>query len=268
MPNLAANLSMLFTEHEFLDRFHAAAKCGFKGVEILFPYEWSVNEIGRALKDNNLEAALFTAPPGALIAGDRGVAAIPGRESEFISSIQIALDYAAELNCRHIHVMAGKLDQEKDRLEAKTTFIANLKLAAPEAHKRDVVLLIEPINNKISIPGYFLNQVSEAREIIEEVRSDNVRLQFDLYHAQIMHGNLEGLIRDNIDITRHFQIAGLSARKEPNLGELNYPYLLNLIDSLNYTGWIGCEYHPNQSTISGLGWASEYGIKAWDVSDD
>ena len=268
MPNLAANLSMLFTEHEFLDRFHAAAKCGFKGVEVPFPYEWSVNEIGRALKDNNLEAALINAPPGDLITGDRGIAAIPGRESEFISSIQVALDYATELNCSHIHVMAGKLGQEENRLEARTTFVANLKLAASLAHKCGIVLLIEPINNKISIPGYFLNQVSEAREIIEEVRNDNVRLQFDLYHAQIMHGNLETLIRENIDITEHFQIAGLAARKEPNLGELNYPYLLNLIDSLNYKGWIGCEYHPNQSTISGLGWASEYGINACEVEGD
>ena len=262
MPNFAANLSMLFTEHDFLDRFNAAAACGFKGVEFLFPYKWAANEIRSALTENNLKQALFNMPPGDWKAGDRGLGAIPGRESDFFSSLQLALDYAAILGCGRIHVMAGIVKEEDARREARATFVANLKRAAPVAAKYSVDLLIEPINDKRDAPGYFLSRISDAREIIDEVRSHNVRLQFDLYHAQIMNGDLETLIRDNTDITRHYQIAGVPARHEPDLGEVNYPYLFELIDSLDFDGWIGCEYRPAGSTSSGLTWAKHYGIGA------
>ena len=260
MPKLAANLSMLFTEKDFLDRFDAAATCGFEGVEFLFPYEQPANAIRLALKENRLEQALFNMPPGDWSAGDRGTGAIPGREPEFLSSLELALDYAKILNCSQIHVMAGIVEDEKARGEAHATFVANLKRAAPLAAKHGVHLLIEPINNKRDIPGYFLNQITEARAIINEVGSDNVRLQFDLYHAQIMSGDLETLIRKNMDITRHYQIAGVPARHEPDLGEINYRYLFDLIDSLNFNGWIGCEYRPAGLTSSGLSWAAPYGI--------
>ena len=260
MPNFAANLSMLFTEHYFLDRFNAAAACGFKGVEFLFPYEWPANEIRSALTENNLKQALFNMPPGDWNAGDRGLGAIPGRESEFFSSLKLALDYAGILSCSQIHIMAGIVKEEEARREARATFVANLKRAAPVAAKYNVDLLIEPINDKRDAPDYFLSRISDAREIIEEVRSDNVWLQFDLYHAQNMSGDLETLIRDNTDITRHYQIAGVPARHEPDLGEVNYPYLFELIDSLDFDGWIGCEYRPAGSTFSGLTWAKPYGI--------
>ena len=260
MPNFAANLSMLFAEHYFLDRFNAAAACGFKGVECLFPYEWPANEIRSALTENNLKQVLFNMPPGDWNAGDRGLGAIPGRESEFFSSLKLALDYAGILSCSQIHIMSGIVKEEESRREARATFVANLKRAAPVAAKYNVDLLIEPINDKRDAPDYFLSRISDAREIINEVRSDNVWLQFDLYHAQIMSGDLETLIRDNTDITRHYQIAGVPARHEPDLGEVNYPYLFELIDSLDFDGWIGCEYRPAGSTFSGLTWAKPYGI--------
>lgn len=260
MPKLAANLSTLFTEYKFLDRFEAAAGHGFKGVEVQFPYDWSIDAIAKQLMDHQLDIILLNAPPGNAKDGDRGLAAIPGKEAEFSSSIQLALRYASELSCPNIHVMAGIIEGESNYCRAKTTFLNNLKLAAAMASEHNINLLIEPINNKRSIPGYFLTQVPEAKKLINEINQKNIGLQFDLFHAQIMHGDLEKLINDNIDITRHFQVAGLSARQEPNLGELNYKHLFNVIDSLNYSGWIGCEYTPSNSTSSGLGWASDYGI--------
>ena len=262
MPKLAANLSMLFTEKDFLERFDAAATCGFEGVEFLFPYKQSADAIRLALKENKLKQVLFNMPPGDWPAGDRGTGAVPGRESEFFSSLELALDYAGILNCGQIHVMAGIVKDEKARGEAHATFVANLKRAAPMAAKRGVHLLIEPINNKRDAPGYFLNQITEARTIIHEVRSEHVQLQFDLYHAQIMSGDLETLIRKNSDITRHYQIAGVPARHEPDVGEINYRYLFDLIDSLNFSGWIGCEYRPAGLTSSGLAWAQPYGIRS------
>ena len=261
MPKLAANLSLLFSEENFLDRFDAAATYGFKGVEFLFPYEHPAEAIRHALNENRLEQALFNMPPGNWLAGDRGTGAIPGRESEFLSSLELALDYAGILNCSQIHVMAGIVEDEKARREAHATFVENLKRAAPLAAKRDVHLLIEPINNKRDIPGYFLNYVTDARAIINEVKSEHVQLQFDLYHVQIMNGDLETLIRKNTDITRHYQIAGVPARHEPDLGEINYQYLFKVIDSLNFSGWIGCEYRPAGLTSSGLAWAKPYGIE-------
>lgn len=261
MPNLAANLSMLFTEYKFLDRFSAAAGHGFKGVEILFPYEWSANEIRHALNENNLKQVLLNTPPGDLASGDRGLGAVPGRESDFFSSLQLALEFAGTLMCKRIHVMAGIIEEEKDMQEARATFVENLKRAADAAEKYEVDLLIEPINNKRDIPGYFLSRISDARTIIEEVGKENVGLQLDLYHAQIMDGDLETLIRDNIDITRHYQIAGVPARHEPNLGEVNFPHLFEVIDSLDFDGWVGCEYRPVQTTSSGLDWAQPYGIQ-------
>lgn len=260
MPKFAANLSMMFTEFDFLDRFRAAANCGFGGVEFLFPYEWPAGEIAERLFTNGLKQVLFNMPPGDWRAGERGLGALPGREAEFGDALGQALGYAEALNCPQIHVMAGIVGGDLDREAAQATYVANLKVAAAAAAGRNVRVLIEPINDKHDIPGYFLNTADQARAVIDAVGHDNLYLQCDLYHAQIMTGDLAETIREHIDIIRHFQIAGVPGRHEPDNGEINYPYLFNLIDAAGYRGWIGCEYRPAGGTLDGLGWALDYDI--------
>lgn len=260
MPRFAANLSMMFTELDFLDRFQAAANCGFQGVEFLFPYDWPAGELAKRLLGNGLTQALFNLPPGDLAAGDRGLAAVPGREQEFRDGVERALEYAETLRCRQLHVMAGLVAGEADRPAAHACFVGNLAWAAERAGESGVRALIEPINTLHDMPGYFLSTTAQARAVMAEVDHPNLFLQCDLYHVQIMNGNLAETITENLPRIRHFQIAGVPGRHEPDTGEINYPYLFSLIDSLGYDGWIGCEYRPAGATADGLAWAFDYGI--------
>jgi hydroxypyruvate isomerase len=257
MPRFAANLSLLFGEHDFLDRFAAAADAGFTAAEYLFPYQYPAAEIARRLARSGLEPVLFNLPPGDEAKGERGLAALPGREAEFARSVEIAIDYALAAGCRQLHCLAGRPPPEVERDAALATYIANLRLAAAKAADHGITLLIEPINTR-DIPGYFLNRPSEARAVIEAVAAPNLALQFDLYHCQIMVGDLATELRRQAGITRHIQIAGVPERHEPDTGEVNYPYLFELIDELGYQGWIGCEYRPRGATLEGLGWVEPW----------
>jgi hydroxypyruvate isomerase len=258
MPKFAANLSFLFQEIDFLDRFEAAAKAGFKGVEYLFPYEHDPAVIEKALQRHGLEQVLFNAAPGDWGGGERGLGALPGREREFRDALKLALDYARALKCERVHAMAGLTPAGVPAVELESVFVANLHAAAKLFAAHDIALLIEPINTR-DIPGYFLTSVEQATRIIGQAASPNLFLQFDIYHRQIMAGDLAEAIRASFPLTRHYQIAGVPGRHEPSVGEINYPYLFDLIDSLGYDGWIGCEYRPKAGTVEGLSWAKPYG---------
>lgn len=264
MPRLAANLSMLFTEVEFLDRFEAAANCGFEAVEFLFPYDWPADEIADRLTEHGLKQALFNMPPGDWQAGERGLTALPDRRDEFRADLERALAYADALKCPRLHVMAGVVPDELDIAEARATYVDNLRYAATRAAAHGVHILIEPLNTKRDAPGYLLSTVPEASEIIASVAAENLFLQFDLYHAQIMSGDLATLIRAHLGRADHIQIASVPDRHEPDAGEVNYPFLFDLVDGLGYDGWIGCEYRPKAGTEEGLGWAKPYGIAPRD----
>lgn len=253
MPKFAANLSMMFNEVDFLDRFEAASKAGFKAVEFLFPYDHPAEDIAAKLKASGLEQALFNLPPGDWAAGDRGFAAIPGKEAVFEAALEKALDYAEVIGNELIHVMSGVMPAGTDKTACHGTLIANLKRAAPIAAARGKTLIVEPINPR-DIPRYALNSQFEGRAVVEAVGADNVGLQFDFYHCQIVDGDLAKTFEAMRDITRHVQIAGVPERHEPDIGEINYPYLFDLIDASGYDGWVGCEYRPKSGTLDGLGW--------------
>ncbi|CAB3944044.1 2-oxo-tetronate isomerase [Achromobacter insolitus] len=257
MPRLAANLTMMYTEHPFLDRFKAAAGDGFTGVEFLFPYEFTAAELKSRLDGSGLEQALFNAPPGDWAAGERGIASLPGREGEFERGFDQALEYAAVLGNRKLHVMAGLIRPEQDRSAHREVYLKNLTSAARAAASAGVTVVIEPINTR-DIPGFFLNRQDEAQAICAEVGADNLKVQFDIYHCQIVEGDIAMKLQRDIAGIGHIQIAGVPDRHEPDLGELNYPYLFERIDALGYTGWIGCEYRPRAGTSAGLGWAQPY----------
>lgn len=264
MPRLAANLSMLFTEHAFLDRFEAAAAAGFEAVEFLFPYAYPAAEIRARLDRCHLEQALFNLWPGDWETGERGLSIFPERREAFRASVDQAHDYARTLGCRKLHVMAGVAPPELSYEAARAAYVDNLRMAAERAEAAGILVLIEPLNTR-DVPGYFLTDLAEARTIIEEVASPALRLQLDLYHRQIMHGDLATALRDYWPIVGHIQIAGVPGRHEPDIGEINYPYLLDLIDALGYDGYVGCEYRPKAATLAGLGWAKRYGIGAKGV---
>jgi len=259
MPRFAANLSFLFQEIPFLDRFEAAARAGFHGVEYLFPYDFPPDELARCLRGCGLTQVLFNLLPGNWEAGERGLGALPGREAAFVEGVERALTYAGVLGCQQIHALAGVPPAGAPQQECETLYIRNLRYAAELLKPHGIRLLIEPINTR-DIPGYFLNTTTQAQHIIEAVGSDNLFLQMDLYHCQIMEGDLAEKIRRHFGRISHFQIAGNPGRHEPDVGEIYYPYLFELIDTLGYTGWIGCEYRPQGQTVAGLGWAHAYGI--------
>jgi hydroxypyruvate isomerase len=260
VPKFAANLSFIFQEVGFLDRFSAAAACGFKAVEYLSPYEHAPEVIAEQLNRHGLEQALFNMPPGDWAAGERGIGALPGREQEFRDGVETALVYAKATKCRILHAMAGLWPEGRDRAEAERTYLANLRLAADRLAAEGLTLVIEPINTR-DIPGYFLNTTTQAMSIIERVGRPNLKLQLDLYHVQIMEGDLAHRIRALAGHYPHVQIAGNPGRNEPDIGEINYPFLFALFDELGYAGWIGCEYRPKSETKAGLGWAKPYGIR-------
>ncbi len=257
MPRFAANLSMMYGEHAFLDRFAAAAADGFDAVEYLFPYEFQASEIARRLADHGLQQALFNAPPGDWAAGERGLACLPGRGEEFRSGVLKAIDYAHALRCPRIHLMAGLQPKGHDRASLRDVYVENLAWAAEQ--DRTMQFLIEPINTR-DIPGFFLNRQDHAHEIVQLSEAPNLHVQMDLYHCQIVEGDLAMKLKQYLPGGRvgHIQIAGVPERHEPDLGEVNYPYLFALIDSLGYTGVIGAEYRPRAGTSAGLGWFHSY----------
>ena len=257
MPRFAANLSMLYPQHEFLDRFAAAAADGFEAVEYLFPYDFSAQEIQQRMSENGLVQALFNAPPGDWAAGERGIASLPGREEEFRSGIARALEYAAVLGNDRIHVMAGLLPSEDLRERHHAVYVQNLAYAAEQAAKAGITILIEPINTR-DMSGFFLNRQDQAQAICKEVGAANLKVQFDFYHCQIVEGDVISKLRRDFAGVGHIQIAGVPDRHEPNLGELNYAWLFDEIDRLGYTGWIGCEYRPKGDTSEGLQWLRDW----------
>ncbi len=256
MPRFAANLSMMYNEHAFLHRFAAAASDGFEAVEFLFPYDHPASEVAAALRGAGLKQVLFNAPPGDWAAGEKGVASLPGREREFDEGLDKAIDYAQALECPRIHLMAGLVADESRRAEQRATYVANLRRAAKRLAAYGLTGLIEPINTR-DIPGFLLNTQADAHAVIAEVGEPNLKVQMDLYHCQIVEGDLAMKIRKHLSGVGHVQIAGVPERHEPDLGELNYPYLFALLDELGYEGWIGCEYRPRAGTSEGLGWLKE-----------
>jgi hydroxypyruvate isomerase len=257
MPRFDANLTMMYQEHAFLDRFGAAARDGFKGVECLFPYVFPAAELVARLQEHGLTQALFNAPPGDWSKGERGIASLPGRRDEFKHTIQTALTYAQALGCERVHVMAGLMGKTDDRARHRAAYVKNLAYAAREAAARNVTIVIEPINTR-DIPGYFLNRQDDAQQICRDVGEPNLKVQFDVYHCQIVEGDLATKLTQSISNVGHIQIASVPRRHEPDEGEINYPYLLRLIDELGYKGWVGCEYVPRGKTSDGLGWLREW----------
>lgn len=263
MIRLAANLSMMFTEQSFLDRFGEAADAGFRGVEYLFPYAHAAETLKAALDEAGLTQVLFNLPPGDWERGERGLASLPGREVEFRDSVVEALRYAGGLGCPRVHAMAGLLPMNADaktRADHHTTYVNNLRFAAREAAKTGREVLIEPINTR-DMPGFFLSRQAQAMAVLEEVGEPNLRLQFDLYHCQIMDGNLIHHMERQLSSIGHIQIAGVPNRHEPDDGEVNYPALFERLEALGYDGWIGCEYRPAGATRDGLRWGRAYGLR-------
>jgi hydroxypyruvate isomerase len=256
MPRFSANLSFLFGEVPFLDRFGEAARAGFTAVEFAFAYEYPPRELAARLQEHSLSLVLINAPPGDMAAGDRGLAAQPGREHEFAASLATALNYAHALSCPRVHVMAGVVPGGADpaqREQQRSTFVRNLRFAAREAEERGVELTIEPINTR-DMPGYLLNTQAEAHAIREEVGADNLKVQMDLYHAQVVEGDLSEKLKRWLPHIGHIQIAGVPGRHEPDVGEINYAHVFALLDELRYPGWVGCEYRPLAGTAAGLRW--------------
>jgi hydroxypyruvate isomerase len=253
MPRFAANLSMLYGEASFLDRFAFAAADGFDGVEYLFPYEFDKAVLAERLATHRLEQVLFNLPPGDWAKGERGIACHPDRMGEFRDGVGLALDYAAALGCSRLHPMAGIAPDGVSAGTLRDTYMANLAYVAAAARGAGVEIVIEPINTR-DIPGFYLNTSRQALGIIEDVGADNIRLQYDIYHMQIMEGDLAPTIAAHLARIGHMQLADTPGRHEPGTGEINYPFLFRHIDKLGYGGWIGCEYRPAAGTRDGLGW--------------
>ncbi|ALM86677.1 2-oxo-tetronate isomerase [Bordetella sp. N] len=264
MARFAANLSMMYTEHEFLDRFQVAAADGFTAVEFMFPYQWPAREIADRLHAAGLRQVLFNAPPGDYAAGERGTASLADRRDIFRDGIMRALEYAEVLDCPRLHVMAGVVPTPGDVHRMRAVYLENLAWAAGQAASAGRDLLIEPINPR-DMPGYFLNHQAQAHAIVQEVGAANLKVQMDLYHCQIVEGDLETRLRTYLPTGRvgHIQIAGVPRRQEPDTGEVNYPYLFTVLDELAYDGWIGCEYRPRGATSAGLGW-----LRAWQAGTE
>jgi hydroxypyruvate isomerase len=258
MPRFDANLSMMFQEIPFLERFAAARKVGFTAVEFLFPYAFDKTEIKARRDEAGLAQILFNTPPGNWDAGDRGFGALPARRDEFKRTFEQALDYAVALENPRIHVMAGIPAAGDDFAACEACFVENLAWASGLA--KDITLLIEPLN-PVDMPGYFLKSADQAAAILSQVAAPNVKLQYDLYHQQMSRGAVAQTLREHFPIIGHIQVAGVPGRNEPDAGqELNIAYLFGLIDELGYDGWIGCEYRPRGGTREGLRWLEAYGI--------
>ncbi|NML43572.1 hydroxypyruvate isomerase [Ramlibacter sp. G-1-2-2] len=261
MPKFAANLTMLFTELPFLERFAAAREAGFTAVEYLFPYDFPKEELARQLRANGLKQVLHNLPAGDWAGGERGIACHPGREAEFREGVARAIAYAHALDCPQLNCLAGKLPAGVTREQAQATLVANLRFAAAELKKAGLRLLVEPINT-FDIPGFFLTRSDQALALIEEVGSDALLLQYDIYHAQRMEGELAGTLGKHLARIGHIQLADNPGRNEPGTGEINYGFLFGHLDALGWKGFIGCEYKPKTTTLEGLGWLKKLGSAA------
>jgi hydroxypyruvate isomerase len=257
VPRFAANLSMMFNEEPFLDRFAAARTAGFEGVEFLFPYEFSANELRSRLLGEGLTQALFNMPPGNWAAGERGMASLPGRQGEFREGVKKALDYAAALDCRLVHCMAGIVPADVSPVTAASIYAANLAWATEQAKPAGVKLVIEPINHR-DMPGYFLNTQAQGAAVVEAIGRDRLGLQFDVYHVQITEGDITKRMERFMPVIAHMQIADVPARNEPGTGEIGWAYVFRRIDELGYQGWVGCEYRPAGETVVGLTWRQRF----------
>jgi hydroxypyruvate isomerase len=257
MPKLAANLSMMFNEVDMMDRFAAAANAGFKGVEYLFPYDNDASEIKEALDANGLEQVLFDFPAGDWAAGERGITIHPDRVSEFQDGVGTACEYAQALGCTRITALAGKVPHGENPIDLSDTLISNLQFAADAAAKVGATVMVEAINTR-DIPGFFVHRTNHALQVIDMVDRENVKLQYDIYHMQIMEGDVAIAMETHLDRIGHLQLADNPGRHEPGTGEINYDFLLPYIDQLGYDGWIGCEYAPAGDTVEGLGWTKKY----------
>jgi hydroxypyruvate isomerase len=254
---LAANLTLMFNEVDFLDRFAAAAKAGFKAVEFLFPYDYDKNVIRQKLDENKLMLVLHNLPAGNWANGERGIGCHSDRVGEFEAGVDTAIEYATALGCRQLNCLAGVRPSHRDPIEAREIFIKNLRFAAARLKTAGIKLLTEAINTR-DIPGFFLTNTAQALDIIQAVGSDNLYFQYDIYHMQIMEGDLATTIEKNLKLIPHMQLADTPGRHEPGSGEINFDFLLPHIDKLGYTGWIGCEYKPATTTTAGLGWMQKY----------
>ncbi len=257
MPRLAANLSMMFNEVDMMDRFDAAAKAGFKGVEYLFPYDFDAGAIEEALDSNGLEQVLFDFPAGDWAGGERGITIMPDRVSEFRDGVGSACEYAKSLGCTRLTALAGVIPDGADPIALQDTLVENLQYAADEAAKVGATVMVEAINTR-DIPGFFVHRTNHTLQVIAQVDRPNVMLQYDIYHMQIMEGDVAVAMETHRNAIGHIQLADNPGRHEPGTGELNYDFLLPYIDSIGYDGWIGCEYIPSGDTVEGLGWARKY----------
>lgn len=253
MPRFCANLSLLFTEHPFVERWSAAARAGFRGVECHFPYAEPVAVLAEALRHNRLEQVLFNLPPGDWAAGERGIACLPDRVDEFEDGVGRAIDYARALGCRRINCLAGIAPADAERGELLAVMERNLRFAARALAPENIELLVEPINTR-DMPGFLLNRSADTLALIERVGEANVKLQYDVYHMQIMEGDLARTLQRELPRIGHVQIADNPGRHEPGSGEINYPFLFDWLDRIGYTGWVSAEYIPAGETAAGLGW--------------
>lgn len=257
MPRFCANLTMMFNEVSFLDRFAAAAQAGFKAVEFLFPYDFAAADIRARLDDNGLEQILFNMPPGDWAAGERGLAGLPGRQDEFRASVEKAIEYAVALGCKRLHCMAGIPPAGLLPGAAANLYVANLAWAAERAHAEGIMIVIEPINHR-DMPGFLLNTTGQGAAIVAAIGADRVRLLFDIYHCQVTEGDITTRMKTLHPVIGHVQIADVPARNEPGTGEIAWHYVFNQMDHLGYDGWVGCEYRPVAGTVAGLGWRETF----------
>lgn len=254
MPKFAANLSFLFADRPFPERFAAAAAAGFAGVEYLFPYDYPAGEVAGWLGAAGLSQVLFNLAPGDWAAGERGLACLPGRQGEFAESVAQAVDYALALDCPRVHCMAGLRPAGVSESLLHDTYVANLRHAADAFARIGATVSIEPINSRVDMPGYWLDSIVAAERLLDDIGRDNVALQFDIYHAQIIQGDLWPTLSRLLPRIAHIQVADHPGRHEPGTGEINYPFLFKALDAAGYAGWIGCEYKPLAGTEAGLGW--------------
>ncbi len=261
MPRFAANLTFLFQELAFMDRFAAAAGQGFMAVEFMSAYEHAPAAVAAALRDNGLRVALMNSPAGNMAAGERGLAALPERRRDFRASIGQALEYCAATACPLLHVMAGIVPKKAEPRLLQACYMDNLAWAAEQARQAGVTLTIEPINGR-DMPGYFLQDYDYAESVIREVKAPNLHLQFDMYHVQVLHGDVSRRLERQLPLIAHVQVANPPDRSQPGQGELNYPFLFETLDALGYAGWVGAEYKPSGSTEASLDWFKPYRGKA------
>ena len=259
MPRFAANLTTMYPEFEVPRRFEEAAADGFRAVEFLFPYNFPIADISNWLQASDLKLILINTPLGDIAAGERGLGALPGREADFRKAFDLALSYASELGAGMIHVMAGNVPATHTPADCEQVFIENLQHVAPLAQAAGITLLLEPLNTQ-DLPNYLHTSSNHACQIIERAGCDNIRLQFDFYHLQIMQGNLGAGLKRHLDTIGHIQFSSVPGRHEPQHGEVNAPFLFDLVDEVGYDGWIGCEYRPLTTTAEGLSWAADYGL--------